>query len=68
MEGLTPQQKKTMREFGGWLQQRPHLTNMRFEDAFALYKQDNPGAAPFAIAAEAGSLPASSFAPNMFGD
>jgi serine/threonine-protein kinase len=43
VEGLSPQQKEVMREFSAWIKERPHLANMRFEDAFARYKQENPG-------------------------
>jgi hypothetical protein len=42
VEGLSPQQKEVMRAFSAWIKERPHLANMRFEDAFTVFKQENP--------------------------
>lgn len=68
VEGLTPDQKKTMKAFSAWLQQRPHLANSRFEGAFAMYKQEHPDAPDFVAAPEAGVGAFANLNPNMFGD
>ncbi len=72
-EGLTPEQKKTMKAFSGWIHQRPHLAGMSFADAFTLFKAEHPETAPLphneiAQATEGGTAGSLSAAPNLFGD
>ena len=68
LEELAPQQKESLRDFSGWIRQRPDLANMRFEDAFALYKDAHPGAATFPQAPAAGAGDTGDYVANILGD
>jgi hypothetical protein len=70
VDGLPPRQQEVLKGFGAWIQKRPQLAALKFEDAFALYKLDNPGGADLidGVPPEIGTSPAGSFAPGMIGD
>ncbi len=74
LEGLTSEQTQAIRRFCRWMKGRPHLSNMGFSEAFALFRQENPDAAdiraaPHAIGlGEGGSGGLAAAAASMIGD